>query len=99
MATFITTINLTQQGMANIGDTCKRAAAFKTVAKKLGGKVTDIYWTLGHFDGVLIFEAPDDETATTLMLHLGISGNVKTQTARAFTPAEMEKILAKPVLR
>ena len=81
--------------MASIHDSCKRAAAFKTVAKKMGGKVLDIYWTLGTSDGVLIFEAPDDQTATALMLHLGSAGNVQTQTVRALTSMEMEKILAK----
>jgi uncharacterized protein with GYD domain len=50
---------------------------------------------MGENDGVLIFEAPDDETATTMMLHLGAAGNVHTTTARAFTAAEMDQILAK----
>jgi uncharacterized protein with GYD domain len=94
MATFITTIKFTPKGVAEIQDTCKRAAAFKAAAKKLGGKVTDFYWTAGRFDGALIFEAPDDETASALMLYLGSQGYVQTQTARAFTAAEMEKILA-----
>jgi len=40
-------------------------------AKKMGAKVTDIYWTMGDHDGVLIFEAPDDQTASPLLLHLG----------------------------
>ena len=65
----------------------------KASAKKLGVKVTDIFWTLGPFDGLLVLEAPDDETATALMLHLGSLGNIQTQTARAFTASEMEKIL------
>ncbi len=69
------------------------AEAFKAAAKKMGCKVTGVYWTLGVFDGVLVFEAPDDETATSLMLHLGSLGNVQTQTARAFTEPEMAKIL------
>ena len=47
------------------------------------------------YDGLLILEAPDDETATTLLLHLGTMGNVQTTTARAFSAAEMDKILAK----
>jgi uncharacterized protein with GYD domain len=93
MATFVTTIRFSQQGIANIQDTCKRAAAFKADAKKMGAKVTSIYWTLGTFDGVIVFEAADDEAATALMLYLGSLGNVQTQTARAFTAAEMEKIL------
>ena len=39
-------------------------------------------------------EAPDDARATAALLHLGSLGNVRTQTARAFGPAEMQKILA-----
>ena len=95
MATFITTIKLTQQGVKGIDDTTKRAAAFKAAAKKLGAKVTDLYWTMGEYDGLLILEAPDDETATTALLHLGAAGNVHTTTVRAFTAAEMDKILTK----
>jgi uncharacterized protein with GYD domain len=52
------------------------------------------FWTLGAFDGVLIFEAADEETATAAVLQLGSLGNVQTQTGRAFNTAEMEKILA-----
>jgi uncharacterized protein with GYD domain len=95
MATFITTIRFTALGIANIQDTCKRAAAFKLAARKLGGKVTDVYWTQGAFDGVLIFEAADAETAAALMLNLESHGFVHTNTARAFTAPEMEKILTR----
>lgn len=95
MATFITTIKYTQQGIKGIDESTKRAAALKASAKKLGVKVTDVYWTLGEYDGFLIFEAADDETATTLLLHLGALGNVHTTTCRAFTAAEMDKIIAK----
>jgi len=95
MATFITTIKFTQQGIKGIDQTTKRAAALMAVAKKMGATVKDIYWTLGDHDGVLIIEAPDDETATALLLNLAAGGNVHTTTVRAFTAAEMEKILAK----
>jgi len=95
MATFITTIKFTQQGIKGIDETTKRAAALKKSARKIGVKVNEIYWTLGDHDGVLIFEAPDDETATALLLDLGAAGNVHTTTVRAFTSNEMDKILAK----
>src|SRR3954454_25131743 len=95
MATFITTIRFTQQGIKEIGHTTSRAAALKAAAKKMGVKVKDIYWTLGDHDGVLIFEAADDQAATALALHLGAMGNVHTATCRAFTAAEMDAILAK----
>jgi uncharacterized protein with GYD domain len=94
MATYITAIKFTAQGITNVRDTCKRAEAFRAQALKLGGSVKEVYWTLGAFDGVLIFDVPDDNTATALMLHLGAQGFVQTQTARAFTASEMQKILA-----
>lgn len=95
MATFVTTIKFTPQGVKGVADTTKRAASLKAAAKKMGVKVTSILWTLGPFDGLLVFEAADDETATALMLLLGSQGNVQTTTARAFTAGEMDSILAK----
>ena len=95
MATFITNIKFTQQGIKGIDETTKRAASLKASAKKMGVKVTDIFWTLGEHDGVLIFQAADDETATAFLLHVGAMGNVHTTTVRAFTSVEMDKILAK----
>jgi uncharacterized protein with GYD domain len=93
MATFITTLHFTEQGVKSVRDTSERAAAFKSAAKKLGVKVTGQYWTLGAFDGVIVLEAPDEATATAALLHLGSLGNMRTQTARAFDAAEMQKIL------
>ena len=95
MATFITTIKFTQQGIKGIDETTKRAASLKASAKKMGVKVTDVYWTLGEHDGVLIFQAADDETATAFLLHIGAMGNVHTTSVRAFTAAEMDNVLAK----
>jgi uncharacterized protein with GYD domain len=93
--TFISTIRFTSQGAASAKDTVQRANDFKSAAKKMGVKVKATYWTLGRFDGVLIFEAPDEESATAAMLRLASLGNVQTQTSRAFDAAEMEGILGK----
>jgi uncharacterized protein with GYD domain len=95
MATFVSTLRFTQQGIKAVGETTKRAAGLRAAAKKMGVKVTNVYWTLGTFDGVLIFEAPDEETATALMLKLSSLGNVQTNTTRAFSADEMDQILAK----
>ena len=81
MATFISTIQFTAKGVQGIHESPKRAAAFTAAAKKMGVKVIGIYWTLGSFDGVIIFEAPDDKTATAAMLGLASKGNVQTTTA------------------
>ena len=95
MATYVTLIKFTEQGAQNIKDTCKRAADFKASAKKLGVEIKEQYWCMGAYDGVIVFEAPDDDTATAGMLALSFLGNVTTQTSRAFAAAEMGKIVGK----
>jgi len=61
----------------------------------MGVSIKHIYWTLGQYDQVCVFEAPDDETAASVLLAADLLGNIRTQTMRAFTTSEMEKILAK----
>lgn len=95
MATFITTTKFTEKGLQGIRESGKRAAAFKAAAKKMGVKIIGVYWTLGPSDTVIIFEAPDDETATAAMLSLSSQGNVRTTTARAFSADEIEKVVGK----
>jgi uncharacterized protein with GYD domain len=95
MATYLGLVKFTEQGTKGIKNTCKRAADFQASAKKLGGDIKEIYWSLGAYDGVMVFEAGDDETATAVMLSLSVLGNVKTETLRLFSSAEMTKILAK----
>ena len=93
MATFISLMNFTSQGARDCQASPKRAEAFKKMAKAAGATVENIYWTLGAYDGVIVLDAPDDETATSVMLGLAAKGNVTTQTLRAFAASEMEKII------
>lgn len=95
MARFVATLNFTEQGIRNVGDTTKRAEAFRNVASGMDVEVSEIYWTMGSFDGLIIFDAPDDETASALMLKLGSLGNVRTQTTRAYTAAETDRMLSR----
>jgi uncharacterized protein with GYD domain len=94
MPTFITTTHFTEQGIKAVRHTCNRAVALKAKAKKMGVNVTGICWTLGVCDGVIICEAPDEETATASLLYLGLLGNLRTQTARAYNATKMQKILS-----
>jgi uncharacterized protein with GYD domain len=95
MAIYVSLLKFTEQGFTNFKDTSKRAADFKTSAKKLGIEVKEQYWCMGAYDGVIVFDAPDDDTATAGMLSLSSSNNVTTQTLRSFVAAEMSKILGK----
>lgn len=95
MATYVTLLKFTEHGVQNIKNTCQRAAELRSHAKKHGIEVKEQYWCLGPYDGVVIFDAPDDETATAAMLSLSSRDNVTTQTLRSFTAAEMSKIVGK----
>ena len=97
MPTYVTLANFTHQGIQHVKDTTKRADAFKSAAKKAGCTIKEIYWTQGQFDIVTIMDAPDDASATALLMSLGKLGNVRTQTLRAFTAAELAPILDKVV--
>lgn len=95
MATYITVGNFTDQGIRGVRDTTKRAAAVKEVGKKAGVTIKEIYWTMGQFDVIVIYEAPDDASMSALALALGAAGNVRGQTLRAYSREEMDAVLKK----
>jgi uncharacterized protein with GYD domain len=97
MASYILLANYTEQGIKNIKETMKRADTVKALAKKAGCNMKETYWTLGAYDVVAVFEAPDDETMTAFALSISKLGNVRTQTLRAFTSSDMVGILGKMV--
>jgi uncharacterized protein with GYD domain len=95
MATYIVLTNFTDQGIRGVKDTTKRADAVRELATKFGATAKEFYWTLGSYDVVVVFEAPDDASMTALGLAVGAAGNVRTQTLRAFSRQEMDDVLAK----
>jgi uncharacterized protein with GYD domain len=95
MPTYIALVTFTDQGIRHIRQTTERAKGLVDAASRLGIQVKDIYWTMGPFDAIFTANAPDDETMTTLAISLGSLGNVRTQTLRAFSAEEMNKIMAK----
>ncbi len=97
MPTYVMLVRFTDQGIRNIKDSPKRAKAFRALCEKLGGRVKDIYWTLGRYDIVTIVEVPDDVTMEALLYSLGSLGNVRTESLRAFTAQETSQALGKLV--
>ena len=97
MQTYILLVNFTDQGMRNIKDTIGRAHAFEDMAKKSGAVLKVLCWTIGRYDVIAVFEAPDDESATALSFSASSLGNTRAEILRAFSFEEMSKILAKMV--
>ncbi len=92
MPTYVNLITLTEQGVRNYRDTVDRAEAYWDAIERVGGRLIHQVWTMGNYDIVVLFEAPDDETASSLALGVSSLGNVRTTTMRAFTAEEMRGI-------
>jgi uncharacterized protein with GYD domain len=95
MPSYVALANFTSQGIANAKDTVSRAEAFRKMTADMGGNVSTLLWTLGRYDLVAIFEAPDDETAAAIAMRVSSLGNVRTETLRAFTADDAGTILGK----
>ncbi len=95
MVTYVVLGNFTDQGARNVKDSPKRADAFKEMAKTFGVTVKEIVWTQGRYDVVTVLEAPDETAAMSLSLSLSALGNVRTETLRAFSAADMTEIVGK----
>lgn len=93
MATFISLINLTDQGIRNVKDSPDRFEAFAALAEKAGVKVTTVLYTIGQYDMVVILEG-DEKAAMAVMFKVAAMGNVRSQTLRGYSVNEMRGILA-----
>lgn len=95
MPTYVGLYRWTDQGVKNVKDTLKRTAQARSAIEKAGGRLVSIYWTQGQYDLVAIAEYPDEETASAVNLAVATAGNIRSETMRAFTDVEMQRILDK----
>jgi uncharacterized protein with GYD domain len=93
MATFITLINLTDQGIRNIKESPDRFEAFRAMAEQLGLTVKSAHYTCGRYDLVLVVEGPE-EAAMAALLKVSSLGNARAETLRGFSIGEMRQIIA-----
>ena len=95
MATYISLLSLTEQGIKTIKDLPARITAGRQSLEAMGGKIIQYYLTLGAQDAVVVLELPDDETTASMVLAQAGLGNLRTTTMRAFTEAEIPGVLSK----
>ena len=94
MPAYVVLVNWTEQGVRQIKDSAKRLDAAKKALKDMGGEIKSIYMTLGDYDLVAICEAPDDAVAARFIMQLGMLGNVRTKTLKAFPEVAYREIIA-----
>jgi uncharacterized protein with GYD domain len=93
MATYISLLHFTHQGLEKVKESPSRLDAARKLYEGGGAKLKEFYLVTGRYDAVVIAEAPDDATVAKLALALGALGNVRTETMRAFTEQEYRTII------
>jgi uncharacterized protein with GYD domain len=93
MPRYVVLVNWTDQGIENVKQTIGRTDSGGEIAEKHGLKLEQAYWTVGAYDMVTVFEAPDDEALSAHLLEIGSLGNIRTTTLRAYDEEEMSGIL------
>lgn len=94
MAEYVVLGNYTQKGLEGLKQRVKDKPVYP-VTEQLGIKVVGIWVTMGRYDFVTVYDAPDDETMAPFFLTMLQTGSFTTETLRAFKQDELAEIVAK----
>jgi uncharacterized protein with GYD domain len=92
--TYIMLANWTDQGAQKVRESPRRLDTAKKELADMGGQLKSIYMTMGEYDLIAVYEAPDDAVAARFTLLLGSLGSVRTETLKAFPEAAYREIIA-----
>ncbi|MHB8173802.1 MAG: GYD domain-containing protein [Nitrospirota bacterium] len=98
MPVYVTLYKFTEQGVRNLKDHPRRVERIREEFKKAGAQIKEFYAIMGQFDTMIIAEAPNEEVITKLNLMIDATGNVKSQTMRAFSENEWKKMVQEAAL-
>ena len=94
MSLYIALVTYTDRGMQAVRESPRRLDAAKNMLAEMGGRFQAVYMTMGAHDLVFVYEAPDDAIAARFMLQVGMLGNVRTTTLKAFPETAYREIIA-----
>ena len=93
MPTYVMLANWTDQGARQVKESPKRVETARRALAEMGGEFKSFYMTLGDYDLVLVYDAPDDAVAARFSLVLAQMGSVRTRTLKAFPEAAYREII------
>jgi uncharacterized protein with GYD domain len=93
MPSYVMLANWTDQGARQVKESPRRVDAAKKMLVEMGGELKSLYMTMGDYDLILVYEAPDDAVAARFTLLLGQMGAVRTRTLKAFPEAAYREIM------
>jgi uncharacterized protein with GYD domain len=86
--------NWTDQGIRNVKESPRRLDVAKVALRDMGGEMKAFFLTMGDYDMVAVYEAPDDAVAARFTLQVSQLGNIRSQTLKAFPEAAFREIIA-----
>ncbi len=94
MTTYIMLLSWTDMGIKNVRESPRRLDAARKQLADMGGAFKEFYLTMGEYDMVAVCEAPDDAVAARFALQLGMAGNVRSRTLKAFPEGAYREVVA-----
>jgi uncharacterized protein with GYD domain len=92
--TYIMLANWTDQGAREVRDSPRRVDSAVRALAEMGGEWKGLYMTMGQYDFVVVYEAPDDAVAARFTLLIGLLGTVRTTTMKAFPESAYRELIA-----
>jgi uncharacterized protein with GYD domain len=93
MPNYVMLANWTDQGMRHIEDSPKRIDAARKSLEEMGGHFISVFVTMGEYDLIITYDAPDDAVAARFSIMLGRLGNIRTSSMKAFPEEAYRQIV------
>lgn len=93
MPTYVMLANWTDQGVRTIDESPRRVDAARKNLEEMGGRFLSLFMTMGDYDLIITYDAPDDAVSARFTLLLGKLGNVRIKTLKAFPEEAYRQII------
>jgi len=94
MSTYVTLLKFDSQESKDEPGRPELGALLRRAAKECQVRVKSLNWTIGHYDGVAVLDAPDDDAVASTLEPLQAYGNLSMETLRSFPAAKIGRIVA-----
>jgi uncharacterized protein with GYD domain len=94
MATYITLVKFSAETLKNMGNFGSVYEEGVKMGQKMGIRSIGAYATMGPYDAMFIYEAPDEKTAVGMVMSLATKQGGTTETWTAIPMEEFAKLAA-----
>lgn len=96
MALYVMLGNLKSEAFDRLESLEERDGKLKSLVESLGGTIVGLYYMIGRYDFVLIFDIPTKENLVKFLSIMGKHGTVRTETMETIPP-DMLYTIAKEI--